>query len=104
MLGPVIGQVIYSQLGFEFTFYCFALLEFLTLIMAMFIIPSKFNSSASVSEMHRHEPDDMLIDHDIPISYWLFFKNKRAMVASLTAIVSMVIMLFFESILSDELN
>ena len=53
--------------------------------------------------LHNENHMRMMVDHDIPISYWLFFKNKRAMVASLTAIVSMIIMLFFECILSDEL-
>jgi predicted MFS family arabinose efflux permease len=43
MLGPVIGQLIYSRLGFQNTFFFFTGLITFSYILAMVVIPSTFN-------------------------------------------------------------
>jgi len=43
MLGPVLGQLIYSAVGYAPTFYCFAGLLTVALIIVIIIIPSNLN-------------------------------------------------------------
>lgn len=40
----------------------------------------------------------------VRITYWMFLKNPRAMMASISSMFSMIFMLFFDSILSDHLK
>jgi hypothetical protein len=37
------------------------------------------------------------------VTYWMFLRNRRAMMATLSAVLAMVFMLFFESILTMHL-
>jgi MFS family permease len=50
MLGPVIGQVLYNALGFEYTFYCTALIISIPTIWMIFTIPNRMNKSAAERE------------------------------------------------------
>ena len=43
MLGPVLGQLIYSAVKYAATFYCFAGILTAALIVVIFIIPSHLN-------------------------------------------------------------
>jgi len=40
MLGPVLGQLIYSAVGYAPTFYCFAAFLSIALIFVIIIIPN----------------------------------------------------------------
>lgn len=43
MLGPVLGQLIYSGVGYAPTFYCFAGILTVALVIVIIIIPSHLN-------------------------------------------------------------
>lgn len=43
MLGPVIGQILYSSLGFEYTFYCTAGIIAIPLLLQIAFIPNRLN-------------------------------------------------------------
>jgi membrane protein YdbS with pleckstrin-like domain len=46
MLGPVLGQLIYSGVKYAWTFYIFAFILAVSLIIVIFIIPSHLNHVA----------------------------------------------------------
>ena len=50
MSGPVIGSVLYSNLGFGLTFGVFALLLLICGIMVGFLLPSRLNIKPVLSE------------------------------------------------------
>ena len=50
-LGPVIGAVIYKQLEYEQTMYCFALLCGLTTLICRQLIPEVYNRSTQRVEI-----------------------------------------------------
>ena len=44
MLGPVIGQILYSLLNFELTFYCTAAILLIPIILCLSFLPSDSRS------------------------------------------------------------
>jgi MFS family permease len=53
MLGPVIGQLLYNALDFEYTFYCTAIIIAIPTIWMIFTIPNRMNKSAAEREQER---------------------------------------------------
>jgi predicted MFS family arabinose efflux permease len=45
MIGPVIGQALYTALDFEYTFYCTSGILCVPLILIIFLVPNKMNRS-----------------------------------------------------------
>jgi len=125
MLGPVLGQLIYTKVEYAATFYIFAGILTCALIVVLFIIPSHLNHVAfdqsktpSMVESKDGELGNQMAQF-IPseaetvrnfisifkrtIEYKIFFRNPRAMIAAISSMFSMIFMLFFDSILSDHL-
>ena len=94
MLGPVIGQLIYNVVGFEKTFYCTAIIITGSLILQLFIIPGRLNHSVGENQEQKSESK---------LTFKIFLRNKRAMMASFSAMLAMVFMLFYDTIYSNYL-
>jgi len=46
-MGPVLGSVVYSEVGYEYTMYFFGVCDFFTLIICFFLIPDVLNATIS---------------------------------------------------------
>jgi MFS family permease len=124
MLGPVLGSLIYAKAGYELTFYIFGGILGAALIIVIIILPWSLNHT-KVNEVeimekevetrntmqrmikatleNKPRPDPAPVA-PLDISYSIFFRNSRAMVACISAMFSMIFMLFFDSILSNHLK
>lgn len=129
MMGPIIGQALYTFVNFELTFYIFAGVLCLGMVVIMIVIPNKINHAEEImtkSEIDQYferlkstdgasssflgpKNSRVLMRSDAKtsmsreITYWMFLRNRRAMMSVLSAVLAMVFMLFFESILTMHL-
>jgi predicted MFS family arabinose efflux permease len=55
MLGPIIGQLLYNALDFEYTFYATALIIFVPFLLVVFTVPNRLNKSAEEREEERQQ-------------------------------------------------
>ena len=126
MLGPILGQVLHTLVGYEATFYIFAGILSVNLILVIVLIPKRTNyaeDAMSKSEIESYF-ERMRSSVDIgtsslarnqiafrsgtlgrstpisQISYLIFLKNKRAFMAAMSTMLAMICMLFFDSILA----
>ena len=53
MLGPIMGQLLYNALGFEYTFYATALIISGPFLLVLFSVPNRLNKSAKEREEER---------------------------------------------------
>jgi MFS family permease len=92
--GPVLGSIIYTFVGYSETFGCFALLIFVSFLVALFVVPKRLNAPdrRSLSMEQRG-------DHHRAISYSIFFTNFNAVLLILTAIMTMVFEFFMDPII-----
>ena len=109
MVGPIVGQIIFNQLKFEKTFYCFSAIMIPFLIFAIIWIPNKMNHSDNQRTMSRvsvrsieriPEFEDRVT---ISISYFRILDNLRVLTSLIAAVVILIMTLFFEGILSNHL-
>jgi hypothetical protein len=124
MLGPVLGQLIYVQLQFERTFYCFAGILSVFFLLAIVVLPSTLNHCACAGNIDqlrrgpaltsnpgRKDLRKPLINSSLLLSsmqqnritYRQMLGDRRVLVAVISSAVAMVLMFFFDSILSDHL-
>jgi predicted MFS family arabinose efflux permease len=61
MLGPVVGQIIFSLLGFEFTFYCTALIQAVPSLLQLVFLPNRLNKFRDEKPTNT---DDTKIDQE----------------------------------------
>ena len=55
MLGPVMGQLLFNALDFEYTFYATALIIFVPFLLVVFAVPNRLNKSAKEREEERQK-------------------------------------------------
>jgi MFS family permease len=55
MLGPIIGQLLYNALDFEYTFYATALIILVPFLLVLFAVPNRLNKSAKEREEARQQ-------------------------------------------------
>lgn len=123
MLGPVLGSLIYSAVGYEWTFYIFGFILLAAEIVVFLILPNKLNHT-QVNEVEilekeieakntmqrmkkatlENKPVPEPTQRPLTISYSVFFRNSRVVVACISAMFAMIFMLFFDSILSNHLT
>lgn len=127
MLGPVIGQALYSLVQFEKTFYIFAGIMSVAMLIIVVVIPSHLNHADDI--LSRGEIDqyferlkstdarsssflvsrpvlmrsDAKTTQSSEVTYLMFLKNRRAMMALVSGIFAMIFMLFFDGILTMHL-
>eukprot|EP00347_Sterkiella_histriomuscorum_P005636 403355840 len=101
MLGPVIGQALYTALDFEYTFYCTTGILCMPLILVIFLIPNKMNRSDE--DRADSMTSSQRLQNQKKITLKMLLKNKRVMMASISSIFAMIFMLFYDTILSDQL-
>jgi len=93
---------LYNQFEFEKTFYITALIVTIPFILQIFWIPNRFNSSAIKEESRSSNTNTDNPNHK-KISFKMFLKNKRAMMACLSSIFAMIFMMFYDTIYSNHL-
>jgi MFS family permease len=102
MAGPVIGSLIYGLVGYEYTFYCFSGIIALGLILSFFLLPNRINKVAEPKDDDSRKSG--VVESQIPVTYSLFYTNRRAMFAVIASVFAMVFMIFYDSILSNRLK
>lgn len=104
MIGPAVGQVLYSALGFEKTFYCSALIVGIPIIAQVFLIPQKMNHLSENDIKQRTASVDSFRYNDFKsITYKTLLTNKRVVVGCVSSILAMIFMVFYETIYSDHM-
>ncbi|CDW88996.1 permeases of the major facilitator superfamily [Stylonychia lemnae] len=101
MLGPVIGQALYTLLGFEYTFYCTSAILMLPFLAVLQFIPSQYNRSSD--DRAGSMTSSQRLEKSKEIRLRMLLTNKRVIVAALSSIFAMIFLLFFDTILSDQL-
>lgn len=103
MIGPVIGQAVYSAVGFEKTFYYTAGMIAVPSILVILAVPNRLNKSAAEFENEKHLEIVENKELGKEVTFRMFLKNKRAMMASVSSIFAMIFMLFMNTSYSNYL-
>lgn len=100
MIGPVIGQALFSLLDFEYTFYGTSVILMIPGVLALLLIPARMNKPKvrreSMTSSQRR-------DKDRKVTLKMMLKNQRVVMACVSSIIAMIIMLFYDTIYSDRL-
>ena len=101
MLGPVVGQMIYSGTKYDFglTFYIFAGILTPFMLLALFLLPHSLNRRAN--EQNSNEFKEVLLD-EYQFSYLKILTNFRAILSLVSAITLLILTLFFDAIISPQ--
>ena len=101
MLGPVVGQIIYSGTKYDFglTFYIFAGILTPFMLLALFLLPHSLNRRAN--EQNSNEFKEVLLD-EYQFSYLKILTNFRAILSLVSAITLLILTLFFDAIISPQ--
>ena len=101
MLGPVVGQMIYSGTKYDFglTFYIFAGILTPFMLLALFLLPRSLNRRAN--EQNSNEFKEVLLD-EYQFSYLKILTNFRAVLSLLSAVTILILTLFFDAIISPH--
>ena len=136
-MGPVLGQALYAFFFFEKTFYIFAGILAIAMMILVIVIPNSLNhaddimsktevdnyferlrstNSARSSDYIRssshhqrpliggpHRSSEIKTTLSRDVTYMMFLRNRRAMMAVVSAIFAMMFMLFFDGILTMHL-
>ena len=105
MVGPIMGSMIYSHVGYENTFFIFSGMLLVSCIFVYFILPARLNKLDLDSELQA--ADDEKNSQVVPakqVSFKMFLFNTRAMLAVVSSTIAMVFMLFYNGILSVHLQ
>ena len=100
MVGPVLGSMIYSSLGYENTFFVFAGMLLVSCGFVFFILPARLNrleSDMADAEAADGEKSSVVVKE---VTFKMFLFNTRAMLAVFSSMIAMVFMLFYNGILS----
>ncbi len=89
-IGPLMGSVIYSSVGYELTFLIIAGMLALAFLVVIIVMPNKFNMSG--------------VDQNgsTPASY-TYFLNRRSVFGALSCAIPYIMLLFNNGILSLHL-
>ncbi len=103
MLGPVVGQVIYTGTKYDFglTFYIFAGIIAPFMLLALFMLPRSLNKKANHQEQNPDESKAIYLD-EYQFSYLQILKNFRAVLSLISAITILILTLFFDAIISPH--
>lgn len=102
MIGPVIGGILNTYLGYMECFFCFAGLLFVNIFVNIFILPKSLNN-----KMEDEEPDEEFrrsINSKKNVSYMLFLSNRRAMFAYFACAVVCIMTSFSSGFLTVVLT
>lgn len=102
MIGPVIGGILNTYLGYRDTFLCFAGLLFTNIFVSLLILPKSLNNKSEESE-----PDEEFrrsINSKKSVSYMIFLSNRRAMFAYFACAVVCIMTSFSSGFLTVVLT
>jgi predicted MFS family arabinose efflux permease len=104
MIGPVLGSMVYSSLGYENTFFFFSALLLVSCVFVFFILPARLNKLDADQIEEDNEKQSTSQIQGKEITFMMFLKNGRAMLAVFSSMIAMVFMLFYNGILANELT
>lgn len=101
MLGPVIGSILYSYIGYFGAFSCFASILLFAGLLSMTILPSSLNAKLDVmSDIERAE--SVKFNQSVP--YKWFFTNRRSFFGLITCTIVCFLVAFPESFFTPALK
>jgi MFS family permease len=101
-LGPIIGGLIYGPLKFNGTFYFFAGTNIISFLLVMFMVPNSVNAGGPGMDEEVEKKDDS--EDKYQISYCRILMNFRALMAIITASVTLYLVFFFDATLVTHLQ
>jgi uncharacterized membrane protein len=105
MVGPVMGSMIYSSLGYENTFFVFSGILLVSFVIVFFILPNRLNKLDEQLESEATDQErNSQVAPEKEISFKMFIFNARAMLAVFSSMIAMIFMLFYNGILSVHLE
>lgn len=104
MVGPVMGSMIYSSLGYENTFFVFSGLLFVSCVFVFFILPGRLNKLDEPAVDAEADQERNSVEAEKQVTFKMFLFNGRAMMATFSSMIAMVFMLFYNGILSVHLQ
>lgn len=96
--GPVLGSIFYMFLSYDLTFGCFAVLIFISCLIAVCILPERLNAMNSRT-ISMEQRGDVYRE----ITYRDFLTNRTAVLLIITAIMTMIFEFFMDPIIGLEL-
>ncbi len=111
MLGPVVGQMIYSITNYDFglTFFIFAALITPFMLLAAFLLPNSLNKRQGVQAASvPHGEGGIMPKEGSPqetnynYAYSQIFTNFRAVLSLLSAVIILILTLFYDGIISPR--
>lgn len=104
MVGPVMGSMIYSSLGYENTFFVLSGLLFVSCVFVFFILPGRLNKLDEPAVDAEADQERNSVEAEKQVTFKMFLFNGRAMMATFSSMIAMVFMLFYNGILSVHLQ
>jgi MFS family permease len=106
MTGPVLGSMIYGSLGYEKTFFVFSGILLFSCIIVFFILPPRLNKlDEQLAEAAANDDEKASqAASEKQVSFKMFIFNFRAMLATVSSMIAMIFMLFYNGILAVELS
>lgn len=104
MVGPVMGSMIYSSLGYENTFFVFSGLLFVACVFVFFILPGRLNKLEESNADSEADEERNSVEAEKQVTFKMFLFNGRVMMATFSSMIAMVFMLFYNGILSVHLQ
>lgn len=101
MVGPVLGAFLFGHLHYEWTFITISCILLVCTIIVALMLPQRLNQFNEKADAAQDEFDKELTRK---VTFRMFFTNKRALLAIISAIFAMIFMLFFDAILSVRLE
>jgi MFS family permease len=92
LLGPMIGQLIFNQVGFASTFFVLAGMIGLAFILQFFSVPNRVNKTKGPIKKFEGAKK---------ITFLNFLTNKRALMACISTTTGLILLLFYLTIYSD---
>lgn len=103
MVGPIMGSMIYASVGYERTFFIFSGMLLLACVFVFFILPGRLNK-LDLDEGSEDQEKNSQAQPAKQVTFAMFLFNTRAMLAVVSSTIAMVFMLFYNGILSVQLQ
>ncbi|CDW79392.1 permeases of the major facilitator superfamily [Stylonychia lemnae] len=104
MVGPVIGGLLYSYLGYFWCFIIFSLIILITTVLCFFVLPASLNRV----EENLDENGEQVQSNGREVTYWMFLSNRRALFAftgcGIICILTSYSSGYLTVVLSDQMN
>jgi predicted MFS family arabinose efflux permease len=80
-LGPTIGSVLFTALGYEWTMYAFGFIDLAALVVVQILLPKQMNNMGTLEDEKASDNGALLENEDkkkdIKVTWCLLLKNKH---------------------------